>query len=194
MSLDLTRLTAGQIAVLGGGFTLLAAVTAALAAVLVAKINANAARSLDVAKSRRAYYQRVFEPYFVQLDADIVSCSEVVSFIERSNWVDQTSIDKERFEEVFGPLRERHFMEPAPTAISAVAQRDSSVRRVSMLLTDAREAVTASAHAVVYLVSTGDQLPWQTRKVEHLRGTAKSFVDVAVHFREHLEQVMFKGR
>src|SRR4051812_25295694 len=98
MNFDLTALSGGQIAVLGGLFTLLSALTAATTAVIVAKINAIAARTLARQNARREYARKTLEPLVERLDSDYIRWSEIclIALRRRMPFDDEERVDEEQ--------------------------------------------------------------------------------------------------
>ena len=112
MQVDLTILTAGQIAAIA---TIIAATVAATSALIVALLNAWSARRVGRMNSRREYYLKMLGPMFDRLDSDIVVCSELADFLVPAVSDTPTiNVDEARFESFRSQLYRPNLVDGTP--------------------------------------------------------------------------------
>lgn len=192
--MDLPSLTSTQVALLTVAATVTVGFIAGVFGVTVALINGRSAKRLDIAKARREYLQRVLDPYFTKLDGEIVLCSQIASFLIETSSANPRDVDTAKFEELFKPFRDQRFVDATSTAVQALALRHQASSTAFQNLSQARNNLIDASHAVVYLITSGDQARWQSEKIAAFSRNAQLFVKCATHFREHLEDFMFAGR
>jgi hypothetical protein len=97
--IDFAKLTAGQIAVLTAGATLVAAILGGTFALVVALVNTYSARRIARDNSRRDFRLKLLDPLVIALDREVTTCREVVALLAAAKVTspDDVSYQLERF-------------------------------------------------------------------------------------------------